>query len=59
MPHTLSYCALIGKCALIRSNTVYRNLSCISDLCILKSMHINQLKIPHVNIGGTSFELNP
>ena len=22
MPHTLSYCALIGKCALIRSNTV-------------------------------------
>ena len=23
MPHTLSYCALIGKCALIRSNTVY------------------------------------
>ena len=26
MPHTLSYCALIGKCALIRSNTVYKNL---------------------------------
>ena len=24
MPHTLSYCALIGKCALIRSNTVIR-----------------------------------
>ena len=23
MPHTLSYCALIGKCALIRSNTVH------------------------------------
>ena len=23
MPHTLSYCALIGKCALIRSNTVF------------------------------------
>ena len=23
MPHTLSYCALIGKFALIRSNTVY------------------------------------
>ena len=22
MPHTLSYCSLIGKCALIRSNTV-------------------------------------
>ena len=22
MPHTLSYCALIGKCALIRLNTV-------------------------------------
>ena len=22
LPHTLSYCALIGKCALIRSNTV-------------------------------------
>ena len=22
MPHTLSYCALIGKCVLIRSNTV-------------------------------------
>ena len=22
MPHTLSYCALIGKCALIRSNKV-------------------------------------
>ena len=22
MPHTLAYCALIGKCALIRSNTV-------------------------------------
>ena len=22
MPHTLSYCALIGKCALIMSNTV-------------------------------------
>ena len=22
MPHTLSYCALIGKCALIRSITV-------------------------------------
>ena len=22
MPHTLSYCVLIGKCALIRSNTV-------------------------------------
>ena len=27
MPHTLSYCALIGKCALIRSNTV-------CDFCI-------------------------
>ena len=24
MPHTLSYCALIGKCALIRLNTVCR-----------------------------------
>ena len=24
MPHTLSYCALIGKCALIRSNTVVK-----------------------------------
>ena len=24
MPHTLSYCALIGKCALIRSNTVFK-----------------------------------
>ena len=24
MPHTLSYCALIGKCALIRSNTVLK-----------------------------------
>ena len=23
MPHTLSYCALIGKCALIRSKTVF------------------------------------
>ena len=23
MPHTLSYCALMGKCALIRSNTVF------------------------------------
>ena len=23
MPHTLSYCALIGECALIRSNTVF------------------------------------
>ena len=23
MAHTLSYCALIGKCALIRSNTVF------------------------------------
>ena len=23
MPHTLSYCALIGKCALIRSNMVH------------------------------------
>ena len=22
MPHTLSYCALLGKCALTRSNTV-------------------------------------
>ena len=27
MPHTLSYCALIGKCALIRSNTVFILLS--------------------------------
>ena len=26
MPHTLSYCALIGKCALIRSNTVDKAL---------------------------------
>ena len=26
MPHTLSYCALIGKCALIRSNTVFSNI---------------------------------
>ena len=25
MPHTLSYSALIGKCALIRSNTVVEN----------------------------------
>ena len=32
MPHTLSYCALIGKCALIRSNTV------IGYLSILKLM---------------------
>ena len=30
MPHTLSYCALIGKCALIRSNTVskIRHVTC-------------------------------
>ena len=27
MPHTLSYCALIGKCALIRSNTVFYTFS--------------------------------
>ena len=27
MPHTLSYCALIGKCALIRSNTVFYTLT--------------------------------
>ena len=26
MPHTLSYCALIGKCALIRSNTVMKKM---------------------------------
>ena len=24
MPHTLSYCGLIGKCALIRSNMVFQ-----------------------------------
>ena len=28
MPHTLSYCALIGKCALIRSNTVFKKTNC-------------------------------
>ena len=32
MPHTLSYCALIGKCALIRSNTVY--LSTVIQACL-------------------------
>ena len=30
MPHTLSYCALIGKCTLIRSNTVGLKLVCES-----------------------------
>ena len=30
MPHTLSYCALIGKCALIRSNTVV--IVCLPEL---------------------------
>ena len=34
MPHTLSYCALIGKCALIRSNTV--NLK----LCTIRQVHL-------------------
>ena len=29
MPHTLSYCALIGKCGLIRSNTVCRQYKCL------------------------------
>ena len=32
MPHTLSYCALIGKCALIRSNTVIRALKEVYEL---------------------------
>ena len=32
MPHTLSYCALIGKCALIRSNTVHLVLLCQASL---------------------------
>ena len=31
MPLTLSYCALIGKCALIRSNTVV----CLSEVVVL------------------------
>ena len=32
MPNTLSYCALIGKCALIRSNTVIEYLLEQSEL---------------------------
>ena len=32
MPHTLSYCALIGKCALIRSNTVCHHYSAVGPL---------------------------
>ena len=40
MPHTLSYCALIGKCALIRSNTVAKMKRILSILALL-SLHSN------------------
>ena len=37
IPHTLSYCALIGKCALIRSNAVISNLAFMNNYANLKS----------------------
>ena len=39
MPHTLSYCALIGKCALIRSNTVYSKRGFIAHSVSLSNTH--------------------
>ena len=42
MPHTLSYCALIGKCALIRSNTVFY----IKDLKV--DLHGNTSCMSHI-----------
>ena len=47
MPHTLSYCALIGKCALIRSNTVVtsfrfdicKNLMSLNDTVLFPEMY--------------------
>ena len=35
MPHTLSYCALMGKCALIRLNTVVVSLIIVIYICYL------------------------
>ena len=56
MPHTLSYCALIGKCALIRSNTVFFIVLGLfeplqfSPKCnlnpFLKALYSNKKKIP-------------
>ena len=43
MPHTLSYCALIGKCALIRSNTVYQNY--VGHLCLCLKNFRGQLEL--------------
>ena len=37
MPHTLSYCALIGKCALIRSNSV--------DIFLERGLEFTQMQI--------------
>ena len=48
MPHTLSYCALIGKCALIRSNTVNVLPDTLDILLQLLSVVVVVLRQPNV-----------
>ena len=63
MPHTLSYCALIGRCALIRSNTVSAK-KCKAELA--NSLELDKAalnELPHLNqtlfaLLGTSLEFS-
>ena len=55
MPHTLSYCALIGKCALIRSNTVVGVKQSDKNhfgnfLSLMLSCHKNQFSFPFLSL---------
>ena len=47
MPHTLSYCAVIGKCAIIRSNTVnyFQNVMCPYTLIRVVSVFMLSIKV--------------
>ena len=66
MPHTLSYCALIGKCALIRSNMVFITENClpltdeVTVVLVLKCLQHLHLLALHLEIRArvhsTSFE---
>ena len=56
MPHTLSYCALIGKCALIRSNTVLSGTLfsiCLPIYLNFSALALAQIKETHILIQMT------
>ena len=63
VPHTLSYCALIGKCALIRSNTVFSLHLCFFVIFIILFVYLSlsnysfQNKICHTDFENRDIEL--